>query len=121
MCTEQTSKPFQYEPDAEYRFFIYDPEGDGFIYFRTVEERDAHQGMVIDGYLDEGWDESVEQVVAGEVTHSAQQVGREERPPEEQLDEEGCDGEGTYWGDFSYKCNYALLPIDADGAKEPEQ
>lgn len=110
----------KYHPDAEYRFFIYDPEGNGFMYFSSVTDRDIYQGRVLDGYLDDGWDDAVEQVVAGEVTHSAQQVNREERPPAEEIDENGCDGEGSYWDEsWSYRCNYKLKPI-ADVKNEEE-
>jgi hypothetical protein len=98
-------------PDAEFRFFIYDPEGAGFMYFRSAEDRDQASEDVIQQYLDDGWDESVEQVVAGEISHTCQQVNREERPAAEELDEEGYDGEGTYWGDFDYRCNYALRQV----------
>lgn len=115
-----TETAFKYHPDAEYRFFIYDPEGNGFIYFRSPEERNAHQDMVIQDYLDDGWDESVEQVVAGELTHTVGQVDRTERPPEDQIDEEGCDVEGNYWGEFSYRCGYALLPLASEEAVKAE-
>ena len=51
-------------------------------------------------------------VVAGVVTHSAQETDREDRPSE--LDEEGCDGDGIYWDpDCEYRCNYKLMPVDA--------
>ena len=50
-------------------------------------------------------------MVAGVVTHSAQQVDRVDRPTE--LDEEGCDGEGVYWEpECNYRCNYKLLPVE---------
>lgn len=37
MSAEANAKPYQFQPDAEYRFFIYDPEGNGFMYFRSAE------------------------------------------------------------------------------------
>ena len=98
-------------PDAEFRFFIYDPEGAGFMYFRSAEDRDKASDDVIQQYLDDGWDESVEQVVAGEISHTCQQTDLRQRPSDEELDDEGRDSEGTYWGVFSCICNYELLPL----------
>lgn len=112
--------PHELEPSAEHRFFIYDPHGNGFLYFATAEARDQARNWVIQSYLDDGWDDTVEQVVAGEVTQACQQVGREERPDDSELDENDCAGDGTYWGDFTYRCNYALLPLPAPAPEIPD-
>jgi hypothetical protein len=98
-------------PSSTHRFFIYDPEGWGFRYFDSPESRDAAKDSIIQSYLDESWDESVSQIVAGEVTHTCEAIGVQHRP--EELDGEGCDGEGTYWGDHDTRCDYDLLALSA--------
>ena len=101
---------WNFEKDRLY--FVLDPEGDGITYFETIEERDAFAAESVKQYIDPAWnewDENVEYVVAGIVTHRAQQVDRIDRP--DALDEEDCDGEGRYWPpDCLYKCGYKLLP-----------
>ena len=93
------------------RYFVNDPEGYGFEEFDNPKERDEFAESCIQNYLQDCWDEQVTNVVVGEVTHQATQVDRRERP--EEIDEEGCDGEGTYWDDdWLYTCNYKLLPIE---------
>ena len=99
------------QPSAEYRFFVYCPNDGDFTYYRSAEDRDQGAEGVIQRYLDDGWDEMVEQVVAGEMTHFCGQVGREDRPAESELDEEQCDGTGKHWGEWDYTCNYDLLPL----------
>jgi hypothetical protein len=101
----------KFRPHKEYRFWLYDPEGDGMTYYRTEEARDEAAKTAIANYLEDGewWDE-VEGVVAGEVTHAAQEVDVLMRPTD--LDEEDCDGEGIYWGpDMDKRCNYALVSM----------
>lgn len=94
----------------EFRFFIYDPEGWGFKYYRTPEDRDAARGTIIQAYLDDGWDEGVEGVVAGEVTHICHKTEVEKRP--DQVDEDGLDADGNYWAEeWDEKCNYDLIPL----------
>lgn len=94
----------------QYRFFIYDPAGWGFQYYRTAEDRDAARGTIIQSYLDDGWDEEVENVIAGEVTHTCQKTEVEKRP--DQLDEDGQDADGNYWAEeWDEKCNYDLIPL----------
>lgn len=100
-----------FSPSATHRFFIYDPQGNGFCYFATAEARDAAKNNVIQAYLDDDWDEDVEQVVAGELTHTCKKVGIEHRPGAALIDDTGHDAEGTYWGDWAYRCNYDLLPL----------
>jgi len=97
----------------DHPYFVLDPEGDGITYFRTIEERDRFASECIAAYLDNGtWNADVTNVVAGVVTHRATETDREDRPAE--LDEEGCDGEGSYWeSDCVYRCNYKLLPVEA--------
>ena len=57
------------------RYFLYDPEGDGMMYFDTEEERDKAAKEAIDDYLDcDEWSDEVVNVVTGIVTHSAQRT-----------------------------------------------
>jgi len=100
-------------PSSTHRFFIYDPQGWGFAYYASAEARDAAKDGIIQSYLDDGWDEEVEQVIAGEVTHTCEKVNVEQRP--EQVDEDGHAEDGTYWAEeWSYKCDYDLLPLAAE-------
>lgn len=92
-------------------YFLNDPNGNGFETFTTKEECEKNADDAIQYYLHDGWDEEVVNVVTGIITHQATQTDREERPNE--LDEEECDGEGQYWGDFEYRCNYKLKPVKA--------
>lgn len=100
-------------PDAEHRFFVFDAMNGDHYYFAAPAERDVYAAHLISTYLDDGWDESVEQVMAGELTHLAQQVDRIERPPADQLDGEGYDAEGRHWQpSWSHYCDYALQPLE---------
>ena len=103
-------------PSVEFRFFVYCPNNAEFTYCRTAEARDRIADSVIQGYLDDGWDEMVEQVVAGEMTHYCAQVGREDRPEATELDAVGFDKDGKYWGEWAYTCNYDLLPLVSGAA-----
>jgi hypothetical protein len=106
----------RHSPDAEFRFFVYCPNDGDFTYYRSAEERDQGAERVIQMYLDDGWDELVKQVVAGELTHVCGQTGRVDRPAGTELDANGCDREGTHWGDWDYTCNYDLLPLPLPAA-----
>ena len=104
----------KYRPHPEYRFWLYDPEGNGMTYYRTREARDDAGEQAIAAYLDESWAwaDEVEGVVAGEVTHFAQCLDKTMCPDD--LDDERCDGEGTYWPhDIQWMGNYTLAAIDA--------
>ncbi|MDH4602501.1 hypothetical protein [Pseudomonas syringae] len=101
----------QDSPSATHQHFIYDPLGNGFLYFRSAAERDQAMDWVVQTYLDDEWSEEVEQIVAGEVTHSCQSVGVQNRPRAELLDKNNCDSEGNHWGSFAFRCNYELLPL----------
>lgn len=99
-------------PSAEFRYFIFDPQNGDFAYFRTAEDRDAAADGIIQSYLDDGWDEEVENVIAGEVTHTCERVNVKNRPPEDEIDGEGVDGEGDYWAEeWACKCDYGLKPL----------
>lgn len=110
MSTNNIEKSFN--PSAEFRFFIFDAMDGYFIYFKTAEDRDKASDGIIQGYLDDGWDEMVEQVVAGEITHTCAKIDIVVRPPEDEIDEDGHDQDGNYWGEeWDCKCNYTLAPI----------
>lgn len=103
-------------PSSTHRFFIYDPQGWGFAYYASAEARDAAKDGIIQSYLDDSWDEEVGQVIAGEVTHVCEKINVEPRPDE--LDENGCDADGTHWPEeWAYKCDYDLLPLPATPAE----
>jgi len=95
-------------------YFLYDPEGDGFELFSSEEDRDKKAAECVELYLtDHGWEGYVDDVCVGIVTSAATQVDVRKRPPDEDLDEDGCDAEGDYWDqDFGYICDYKLLPLE---------
>jgi hypothetical protein len=99
-------------PAQDRPYFVHDPEGEGFSFFANEKERDEFADHCIQAYLDDGWDEEVENVVAGVITHVATQTGRLNRPPEEEINLDGEDGEGNDWSHgFDSVCNYKLLPL----------
>ena len=105
---------YRRHPDPEYRFFLYDPEGDGFMFFRSAEERDAAAGETISVYLDDGWAEEVEGVFAGEVTHHTIRTNVTRKPKREHFDsEEDFDDAMNEFGDpdWDYTCDYELRPL----------
>lgn len=105
----------QFHPDAGHRFFFYDQEGDGFLYFSTTEERDAAAAEAIELYCDDGWSEEVENVVAGEITHAATKCNVRTRPKPEDLDDEGFDKDGNSWPpEWDEICSYELRPLAGD-------
>ena len=99
----------QRHPGKGYRYWLYDPEGDGITYYRTKDDRDDAGRKAIASYLEpDGWGEAVEFVAAGEVTHIAH-LDLVLRPQE--LDDDGCDDEGIYWGDTESMGNYTFEPL----------
>lgn len=102
----------RYTPDAGHRFFIYCPENAEFFCFATAAERDQYSDTVVQAFLDDGWDETVERVVAGELSHTCVQIDRQERPPEHEIDDGGNDLDGNFWAEgWDYRCNYELQPM----------
>ena len=85
-------------PSAEYRYFLYEPEGDGMVYFSTESDRDEYAGSALQGYLDEEWSEEIEFIAAGELTHFPQVLDKKMRPTDDELDECLLDGDGIVIG-----------------------
>jgi hypothetical protein len=101
----------QYTPDQYYRFFLYDPEGDGITFYRTIADRDKAAKEAIDRCLDSGeWSEETDRILAGEVTHKATKI--DIQYPVGKIDENNEDEEGTYWSNgIDYMCDYEMKPL----------
>ena len=81
------------------------------MYYATESERDEAAKDAIDGHMDDGWSDSVTQVVAGVLTHKTMQCDVVKMP--ENLDEDNIDEQGVYWSsEFTYLCDYKLFPIN---------
>ncbi|MGK0272146.1 MAG: hypothetical protein ACI88H_002812 [Cocleimonas sp.] len=99
-----------YNPSPEHPFFYYDPEGDGFVYFKTEALRDKWANDAIQQYLDDCWDEQVLNVVSGTLTGQASMIDVEVKPSA--TDEQGIDGQGSYWpDDCDYRCDYKIKSL----------
>lgn len=99
-------------PSATYRFGLYDPLGDGVVFYKTAEDRDKAAEIAIEGYLNDGeWDPDVKGIFAFDVTHHATEVDIVKRKGD--LDDDKCDENGEYWPSdhVDIKCNYRLMPI----------
>lgn len=102
----------KFYPHHSQPYFLFDPEGSGFVYFKTEKERDESASDAVDAYLNirDGWDENVTSVIVGKLTGQAAMVDIE--TPDGNLDEEDCDEAGEYWDEgFDYKCNYKIKPL----------
>ena len=98
-------------PSAEYRFFMSDPNVYGTEFFRTKEEAEKEAENSILRYLDDGWSEDADMVYVGEVIGISTQC--DVQYPIGELDEEGCDEVGDYFGEHEYLCNYKLKKLDS--------
>jgi hypothetical protein len=99
------------EKDAVEKFFVYDPEGDGFICFATEEERDICAKDLIPEYLGDGWDEGVENIKTGIITSTVKQTNVIHKK-DLIIDSEGFDEEGRYWSyEWDYICDYELVNL----------
>jgi|SRR5690554_107284 len=99
--------------NKDYKFFVYDEANDVFYFFRTEDERDKVAEYLIRGHLDDGWYEGVEQIICGEITHTCEKVNVVHRPPEDEIDDDGCDSEGNYWAEeWEYKCDYQMIKLE---------
>lgn len=113
---------FNRKPSPNYRFFMFDPEGDGLLFFRTEEERDAVADVRIQQYLaDDGWLESVEDVFTGYVTGHAVPADVEFLPLRWEFEADEAyqaaqDELGFYEvDDHDHRCNYRLADINDPG------
>jgi hypothetical protein len=99
-----------YTPKIGFEFFYSDPDGDGFVYFKSEQERDDAVNEAIADYLQDGWNEEVENVTIGKITGVAAKVDVTIRSTD--LDEDNCDEDGVYWdSDHDYTCNYEIKPV----------
>jgi hypothetical protein len=113
-------------PSAEYRFFLYDPEGEGMRFYRTAEIRDSIAKAAIAAYCDgDGWSEEVTTVCAGEVTATPQKINVQLKPkrddftPDENGDE-AYEEAMDEWpdSDHDYICDFELQPLSRRGSDE---
>lgn len=112
---------YKLRPSSRYRFFVFDPH-DGFLYFPDREARDAYARDRVEDYLDPdcGWDELVEDIAVGELTGVVEAVERRERPPDEELDEDECDEDGRWWGQWDFWVRYEVVGLEGPPTDEPE-
>ncbi|XKM12703.1 hypothetical protein RCS94_06650 [Orbaceae bacterium ac157xtp] len=89
-----------------YKYFSYDPDDWGFELHETAEQAKARANKSIPDYLDDGWDDSVEQVCWGEIKEIATKINIEH------VDEYGYSSDGHYVGvGYGYSCDYELKPV----------
>lgn len=97
------------------KWITYCPE-DGVEIHNSEDDALKYGHGLIETWLDPdfGWDDDVKQVFVAQITHRAEMVDRVDRPPEDELDENGCDYYGDDWSDpdITCKCNYRLIPVD---------
>lgn len=80
-------------------YFYYDPEGDGLEIVETLELAIERANDCIHEYLDgDGWMKEVDDVCVGVILQKSVQTDEVFRPPDSELDEEGWDKNGIWWG-----------------------
>ena len=93
-------------------FFVHCNES-GFELFESLDDALDAADERIHGYLQDAWSEEVTGICAGQITHRAKMC--DQVFPEGEIDEDGRDHAGDYWDpDCEYKCNYKMLPVEAD-------
>jgi len=93
------------------KWFSNDPEGDGFrLHGTKADAKDAATKALAycrGEACNDGWPEDMG-ICWGRVSEIATIVSRKTKPPAEELDDCGYDGEGQYWSDFDELVEYEL-------------
>lgn len=100
------------------KYFAYDPEGEGFQFYDSLDKAREFAKNTIPEYLDECWDEDgVRQICTGVILHRAELTTQIPRPPDDELNGEGYGPDGHYWGipgecmvDYDEIWNFTLEP-----------
>ena len=106
-----TPAPYKNKPDANHRFWLYSPEGDGFMFFATAAEREDYAKEDIRAYLDSdsAWCTEVEGVIAGTVTHTIRKTVAATKPADyDEMDEDERDEEWPCGDEFDEVVDYTL-------------
>lgn len=96
------------------QYFSYSPDG-GFDFHDTEQEAITAATKQLDYEKDhagsEGWSEEVDSICWGEIRQRVELTWHAKRPAPEDLDEECCDKEGTYWGTWDGMEKHELMPL----------
>lgn len=94
------------------RFFLFDPEGEGFVTFETREQQTAAARRAIDSYRDYEWDLAVDAIVCGVITEQSIKYDAISRPAESKIDASGLDEDGNFWLTGNDEiCDYKMSSI----------
>ena len=99
-------------PTEIYSWFV-SSESESAKYFKTEDEAVNYANDSTDNYLDGSWNEDVETILVGQVTHQAGKANVTERPEESELDDDSEDANGIYWGEFEHRCDYIMYRLNA--------
>lgn len=94
-------------------WFSYDPDGSGMVFHDSPKKaklvaEGALQLEADDACDEPGWSENVTSICWGSVSEIVVETNRKEKPPAEELDDDHCDEDGTYWGVFEEIVEYDL-------------
>ena len=107
--------PYENTPDARHRFWLYSPEGDGFMFFATATERDDYAKTEIRTYCDfadGGWYEEIDGIIAGVVTHTIKRIVKDVKPVDyADMDQDQRDESWPYGDEFDEIVDYTLEPL----------
>lgn len=95
------------------QWFVYDPEN-WVDYFNTEDEALSSARDAIDSCLDESWNESVEGIIVGKVTHVTQQANVVTKD----MLVDGEYGGRCYPGNYDHYCDYVLEKVEDERTKE---
>jgi len=118
------------------KYFLYSPEETLWFDNDTEWKNAVDSYDFLGNHCDDGWDCDVEDVMAGKApnefvldreqchydqllpyaTLKSKMCDLAKRPPDSELDEEGQDSEGRYWGEYDYYCNYFF--VDCEGQEK---
>lgn len=113
-----TDNKARHRPSEQFPWFASDPSDGETYYFATEQGAIAQAKEFIDRHMEDGWDDEVDQIIVGKITHHTVKTNVTHRPKREDFssDEDFQDACGEYPNmDFNYCCNYEPLPLSEKG------
>lgn len=86
-------------PDKDFNLFVYDPGELEFTYFNNFDNLCSYAFDLFRSIVSEygGWDESIDDIVIGVVTHKPEKHIIHKRPPSNELNKNNFDANGNLW------------------------